>query len=139
MKIIRHQLATVAAAVSLAVLSMPAQAEVVVVVGAKSPAANMTSEQVAQVFLGKSTAMTPVDQPESEAIRAEFYKKVAGKDAAQAKALWSKLVFTGKASLPKELASSAEVKKAVAANPKAIGYIDKGALDASVKAVLSVP
>lgn len=139
MKIIRHQLATVAAAVSLAVLAMPAQAEVVVVVGAKSPAANMTSEQVAQVFLGKSTAMTPVDQAESEAIRAEFYKKVAGKDAAQAKALWSKLVFTGKASLPKELASSAEVKKAVAANPKAIGYIDKGALDASVKAVLSVP
>lgn len=139
MKHIRHSLATVAAAVSLAVLAAPPQAEVVVVVGAKSPAATMTTEQVAQVFLGKSTAMTPVDQPESEAIRAEFYKKVAGKDAAQAKALWSKLVFTGKASLPKELAGNAEVKKAVAADPKAIGYIDKSALDASVKAVLSVP
>jgi ABC-type phosphate transport system substrate-binding protein len=139
MKHIRHQLAIVAAAFSLALLAAPAQAELVVVVGAKSPAASMTSEQVAQVFLGKSTSMTPVDQPESEAIRGEFYKKVAGKDAAQAKALWSKLVFTGKASLPKELAGSAEVKKAVAADPKAIGYIDKSALDGSVKAVLSVP
>ena len=138
MKFIRHPLA-IAAALSLAMLAVPAHAEVVVVVGAKSPAGNMTSEQVAQVFLGKSTAMTPVDQPESEAIRAEFYKKVAGKDAAQAKALWSKLVFTGKASLPKELAGAEQVKKAVAADPKAIGYIDKGALDASVKAVLSVP
>ena len=139
MKQLRHQLATVAAALSLAALAVPAHAEVVVVVGAKSPAGNMSSEQVAQVFLGKSTSMTPVDQPESAAIRGEFYKKVAGKDAAQAKALWSKLVFTGKASLPKEYPGAAEVKKAVAADPKAIGYIDKSALDGSVKAVLSVP
>ena len=139
MKQLRHQLATVAAALSLAALAVPAHAEVVVVVGAKSPAGNMTSEQVAQIFLGKSTSMTPVDQSDSEAIRGEFYKKVAGKDAAQAKALWSKLVFTGKASLPKEYPGAAEVKKAVAADPKAIGYIDKSALDGSVKAVLSVP
>jgi len=139
MKQLRHHLATVSAALSLAVLAVPAHAEVVVVVGAKSPAGNMTSEQVAQIFLGKSTSMTPVDQSDSEAIRGEFYKKVAGKDAAQAKALWSKLVFTGKASLPKEYPGAAEVKKAVAADPKAIGYIDKSALDASVKAVLSVP
>jgi hypothetical protein len=51
---------------------------------------------------------------------------VADVDASQAKALWSKLVFTGKATMPKEVGSSAEVKKAVAANPKAMGYIESG-------------
>lgn len=113
----------------------PAMAEVVVVVNSKAAESSMTKEQVAQFFLGKSSSMTPIDQADSSAIRAEFYKKVADKDAAQAKALWSKLVFTGKATMPKEVADSAAVKAAVAANPKAIGYIDKGAVDGSVKVV----
>ncbi|RJG11650.1 hypothetical protein [Massilia cavernae] len=138
MKFAHFKLKALGAALALAA-AVPAHAELVVVVGAKSPAGTMSNEQVAQVFLGKSSAMTPVDQPESAPVRAEFYKKVAGKEAAQAKALWSKLVFTGKASLPKEMAGNAEVKKAVAADPKAIGYIEKSAMDDTVKAVLSVP
>ncbi|WP_426195649.1 hypothetical protein [Massilia sp. DWR3-1-1] len=125
---------------SLLVLSaVPAFAEVVAVVGAKSPAASMSNEQVAQFFLGKSTTMTPIDQPDGNSVRNEFYKKVADKDASQAKALWSKLVFTGKATPPKEVASSADVKKAVAADPKAIGYLEKSAVDATVKVVLTAP
>jgi ABC-type phosphate transport system substrate-binding protein len=113
----------------------PAMAEVVVVVNPKAAESSMTKDQVAQFFLGKSTSMTPIDQADSSPIRAEFYKKVADKDAAQAKALWSKLVFTGKATMPKEVGDSAAVKAAVAANPKAIGYIDKSAVDGSVKVV----
>lgn len=116
-----------------------AMAELVVVVNPSNAASGMTADQASQFFLGKSTSLTPVDQVESAAIRAEFYKKVTDKEPSQAKALWSKLVFTGKATPPKEYASSADVKKAIAADPKAIGYIEKGALDASVKAVLTVP
>ena len=126
-------------ALSTVVPAVPAMAEVVVVVNPKSAAGAMTNEQVAQFFLGKSTAMTPIDQPENVPVRAEFYKKVADKEPSQAKALWSKLVFTGKATLPKEVASSADVKKAVAADPKAIGYIEKSAVDGTVKVVLSTP
>ena len=125
------------AAIAAAALAaaVPALAEVVVVVNPKAAEASMTKEQVAQFFLGKSTAMTPIDQPEDAPVRAEFYKKVTDKDASQAKALWSKLVFTGKASMPKEVANSAAVKSAVAANPKAIGYMEKSAVDGSVKVV----
>ena len=118
-----------------ALVPAAAMAEVVVVVGAKAAESSMTKEQVAQFFLGKSSSMTPIDQADSSPVRAEFYKKVADKDAAQAKALWSKLVFTGKATMPKEVADNAAVKAAVAANPKAIGYIDKSAVDATVKVV----
>lgn len=129
------------AAIAAAALaaSVPALAEVVVVVNPKAAEASMTKDQVAQFFLGKSTAMTPVDQPEDAPLRAEFYKKVTDKDASQAKALWSKLVFTGKATMPKEVANSAAVKALVAANPKAIGYMDKASVDGTVKVVYTAP
>lgn len=119
-------------------LTLPAWADVVVVVNPQNATGTLTSDQVAQYFLGKSSALTPIDLQDS-ALRTEFYKKVTEKDTAQVKSIWSKLVFTGKATPPKEVASAADVKKAVAADPKAIGYIEKSALDASVKAVLTVP
>lgn len=124
---------------TLGAAALPASAEVVVIVSQKNPASRMFSEQASQFFLGKSNLFTPVDLPESSAVRAEFYKKVADKDTAQVKALWSKLVFTGKATAPKEYASAAEVKKAVAADPKAIGYIEKSAVDDTVKVILTLP
>jgi ABC-type phosphate transport system substrate-binding protein len=115
-----------------------AQAEVVVIVNPKNAAASMTAAQVADIFLGKDTSLTPFDLPSSSAPRGEFYTKVAGKDEAQVKAVWARLVFTGKSQPPKELASSAEVVKQVASGEKAIGYVDKSAVDGSVKAVLTV-
>ena len=115
-------------------LALPAMAEVVAVVNPKAAESTLTKDQVAQVFLGKSTMFTPIDQPESAAIRAEFYKKVTDRDASQVKSVWSKLVFTGKATMPKEVGDSAAIKKAVAADTKLIGYIEKSSVDASVKA-----
>jgi ABC-type phosphate transport system substrate-binding protein len=134
----KNMMHMIAAAVAFAV-AVPAMAEVVAVVNTANSQASMTKDDVANVFTGKSSALTPVDQPESAPVRAEFYKKVADKDMSQAKALWAKLVFTGKATMPKEAADSAAVKKAVAANPKAIGYIEKSAVDATVKVVFTAP
>ena len=119
--------------------TLSASAETVVIVSQKNPATRMFSEQASQFVLGKSAMFTPIDQAESSAIRADFYHKVADKDPAQVKAIWSKLVFTGKATPPKEYNSDAEVKKAVAADPKAIGYINKNSVDDSVKVILSLP
>ena len=132
-----------AVAAGLCAASVGAFAQVAVVVNPKSPLATMTADQVSGIFLGKSntlpsggTAM-PTDLPDSAAARELFYTKVTGKSTAQVKAAWSRLVFSGKATPPKELASSAEVKKFVAANPDAIGYIEKSAVDSSVKVVFS--
>jgi ABC-type phosphate transport system substrate-binding protein len=115
-----------------------AQAEMVVVVNAKHPAASMTPEQVANVYLGKDASFAPVDLPESSPMRGQFYQKVAGKDAAQVKAIWARLIFTGKTQPPKEVGSSADAVKQVAANDKGIAYVEKSAVDGSVKAVLTV-
>jgi ABC-type phosphate transport system substrate-binding protein len=117
---------------------LPASAEIVVIVNKDNPATRMFSEQASQFFLGKSAMFTPIDQGEGSKIRTDFYQKIADKDPAQVKAIWSKLVFTGKATAPKEYGSSAEVKKAVAADTSAIGYIEKSAVDDSVKVILTV-
>ncbi len=126
-------------AATLTITSIPCLAEVVIVVNPKNAAPQMSSEQASQYFLGKSTSLTPIDQTEGSAIRSEFYKKLADKEASQVKAIWSKLVFTGKGTLPKEVGSSDAVKKAIAADINAIGYIEKSAVDGTVKVVATLP
>jgi ABC-type phosphate transport system substrate-binding protein len=113
-----------------------AQAEVVVIGNLAAP--TMTKDEVTQFFLGKNQAMKPLDRPNSEPIKTQFYQKLSGQDLSQIKATWSRLVFTGKATPPKELPDAAAVKQAVAADPKAIGYIDKSEVDNSVKVLLTL-
>ncbi|MDI4634326.1 hypothetical protein J7U46_14810 [Pelomonas sp. V22] len=119
-----------------------AWSQVAVIVSPKSPMTALTADQAAAIFMGRSTTLpsgataAPADLPDSSGVREQFYSKAAGKSAAQVKAAWSRLTFSGKATPPKEIPSAAEVKKFVAANPDAIGYIEKSAVDATVKVVL---
>lgn len=118
--------------------SGPARAADIVVI--VNPAADApTREQVADVYLGKSRAYTPIDHVEVAPIRAEFYRKATGRDLAQVKMAWARLVFTGKGLPPRETSGPAEMKRAVAADPKAIGYIDRADMDETVKAALALP
>jgi ABC-type phosphate transport system substrate-binding protein len=111
-------------------------AELVVIVN--PAAAGINKEQVADLYLGRSSGWTPIDQVADSPIYVEFYKKATGRDIAQVKAIWSKVIFTGRGLPPKQLVDSAAVKKAVAANPKAVGYIEKSAVDASIKVALTL-
>lgn len=121
-----------------------AQAQIAVVVGAKSSVTGINKEQTAALFLGKSSQLpgagTPVlvDQSETSELRKNFYSKVTDKTPAQVKAIWARLVFSGKSSPPKEAPSSADVKKLLASNPDALGYIEKSAVDSSVKVLLEI-
>ncbi|MDO9237948.1 MAG: hypothetical protein Q7U28_18165 [Aquabacterium sp.] len=132
------------AAVSLFTLAQAASAQVAVIVNPKSALATMTPEQVGAIFMGKSATLpsgqtaVPADLPEANAARDQFYSKAAGKSPSQVKATWARLTFSGKATPPKEVATAADVKKHVAANPDAIGYIEKSAVDSTVKVVLIV-
>ena len=114
-----------------------ARADVVVIVSADSTTTTaITASQISRIYLGKSNKLTPIDVTDPGA-RYQFYTKVVGTDEAKVKARWSRLVFTGKASAPKEL-SSADVVKAVAADPKAIGYVDSSFVNMTVKVVRTV-
>lgn len=115
------------------VFGATAQADIAVIVSAKNSARAMSAEEISQIYLGKSNALKPLDN--AQKVRGQFYSKVTGKDESQIKAIWSKLIFTGKGMPPKALASDAEVLKAVAANANTIGYVEKSAVDSSVKVV----
>jgi hypothetical protein len=109
-----------------------------IVVIVNPTAAPISKEQIADLYLGRSDAWIPVDQAVGSVIYVEFYKKVTGRDSAQINAIWSRILFTSRGVPPKQLPDSAAVKRAVAANPKVVGYIEKSAVDASVKIALVV-
>ena len=116
-------------------LAANARAEDIVVI-VNPVSAPLSKEQIADIYLARNSTRTPIDQPAGSSIYSEFYKRATGHDPAQVKAIWSKILFTGRGVPPKQLPDSAAVKKAVAANPKAVGYIEKSAVDASVKVIL---
>lgn len=133
------------AALVAAVLSQNAFAgELVVIMSSKSPVSTLRQEQVADIFLGQvaslpgASEVVAVDQVIGSPERDEFYSKVTSKTRPLVKAYWTKMIFTGRGQPPKEVGNSAAIRKMVADNPGLIGYIDKSALDPSVKAVLVV-
>ncbi len=125
-------------------LTLPVRAELVVIVSAKSPVTALRADQVADIFLGQAARFpeggeaVALDQAIGSPIRDDFYGKVAAKSPPLLKAYWTKMIFTGRGQPPREVNGSAAVRKMVAENPTLIGYIDRGMLDASVKAVLLV-
>jgi ABC-type phosphate transport system substrate-binding protein len=120
-------------------------AELVVIVSARSTAPALRNDQVAAIFLGQSAQLpdgayvTAIDQQVGSTIRDDFYVRVAAKSPALLKAYWSKLLFTGRGQPPREANGNATVKKLVAESPGLIGYIERSALDATVRPVLVVP
>ena len=118
-------------------------ADVVAVVSSKSTLTELSKNQVVDIFLGRVSHFPdgeqalPIDQAEGSAARDEFYAKFAGKSAAQIKAHWAKIIFTGRGQPPEEVSNSIEVKKMVIKKPHAIGYIDKNMVDGSVKVLLA--
>ncbi|MBB4133064.1 MULTISPECIES: phosphate ABC transporter substrate-binding protein [unclassified Xanthomonas] len=111
-----------------------------VVVAKDSPVAVSNAEEAKKVFLGRQTssggkAITLLYQKDA-ATRAEFETKVLGKTGADLTGYWSKLIFSGKATAPTEVASDAEVKSKLKSNPGAVGYVSDKAIDDSVKVLL---
>jgi ABC-type phosphate transport system substrate-binding protein len=131
----------VAIGAALTLSGAVAKADVVAVVSAKSPITTLSMSQVADIFSGKARRFPngvqafPVDQAEGSAVRDEFYSKVAGRTAAQIKAYWSKIIFTGRGQPPATVSNNIEMKKRISENAAAIGYIDRSLVDDSVRVV----
>jgi ABC-type phosphate transport system substrate-binding protein len=119
-------------------------ADLVVIVSARAPVPALSADQVADIFLAEASRFpdgseaTAVDQNIGSALRDEFYDKVANRSPALMKAYWTKMIFTGRGQPPREVAGNAAVRRLVAENPGTIGYIERSALDPSVRAVLVV-
>jgi ABC-type phosphate transport system substrate-binding protein len=133
----RHSKTMIAAGLTFATALQQARADVVVIVSAQSSTTTITAAQISRIYQGKSNVMRPIDIEEPHT-RREFYSKVVRTEEAQVKGMWAKLVFTGKGSAPKEFPSGSEVVKAVAADPRAIGYVDSSFVNMTVKVIYTV-
>jgi ABC-type phosphate transport system substrate-binding protein len=120
-----------------------AHGDVVPVVSRDSTVTALSTNQLVDIFLGRSARFpngkqaVPIDQAEGTAARDEFYSRFAGKSAAQLKAHWSKIIFTGRGQPPKAVSDSSETKKLLAQNPNAVGYIERSVVDDSVRVLLA--
>lgn len=127
------------AAVFLGLGSMGVAAEVVVVASKENSTSTLSLAQVTNIFLGRSghfpdgDRAIPVDQGEDSAAREEFYREVVGWTAAQRKAHWSKLIFTGRGQPPRQVRNDEEMIDFLVANPAAIGYVDKANVSADLR------
>ena len=101
------------------VLSLPvngAVAGMVAVVSAKNPVTTLSKPDIVDIFLGKvhefpdGRPAVAVDQVEGSRRRDEFYREFSGWSAAQVKAYWSKIIFSGRGQPPPEVADGSQVK-----------------------------
>jgi ABC-type phosphate transport system substrate-binding protein len=140
----KKSIRSLAATLTLGIASF-AWAEVAVIVHPSAGFDSLTEDDVARLFLGKSKSFpagaqaVPVNQNEGSAARDKFNEAICKKNASQYKAYWSQLVFTGKGTPPKDAGDDAAVRTLIAANPNMIGYVDAGAVDATVKVVFKIP
>jgi hypothetical protein len=113
-----------------------AQADIVVVSGQNGDP--VSKDQLTNLYLGRTFDRKLIDLPEGTPLRDQFYRKAVEREPSQVKAVWARVVFTGKGQAPLMLPDADMVKKAVATDPKAIGYIDKSQVDATVKVLLTL-
>ena len=66
---------------------------------------------------------------------AEFYTRILGKSVTTMKVLWAQNIFSGRALPPKVADPDAEVKRLIAGNRNAIGYIRAVSVDDTVRVI----
>jgi ABC-type phosphate transport system substrate-binding protein len=132
------------AALAIVLASNTARADVVAVASVKSPITALSKSEVVDIFLGKTTRFpngtqaVPIDQGEGVSARDSFYAVFAGKSPAQVKAYWAKIIFTGRGQPPRSAPGDSQVRALLVANPQAIGYMERSAVDGTLK-VLAHP
>ncbi|MBK9441347.1 MAG: hypothetical protein IPN53_08535 [Comamonadaceae bacterium] len=126
----------------LLVLAGHAGAEPVVVVNASNVTQQLSHDQVINIFLGRYRSLpsggvaVPIDQPESSALKTEFYRKLVNKEPNELNAYWSRLIFSGKTLPPLQTTSSSDVVALLINNPGAIAYMERGLVDKRFRIVM---
>ena len=115
--------------------------EIVVIVHKDNPHA-FDRGFVQRIYTGAGKAwpdgspVFPLDQDPGGEVREAFCQDWLGRSSAAVGAIWAQNIFTGKALPPKIVAPDEQMKRIVATNRNAIGYIRRSALDDSVRALL---
>ena len=94
---------------------------------------------VARIYLAKVDSFpngnkaVPLAQSNDSSIRDRFNVDIVGRDSAQLRAYYARLLFTGKGGPPKEVGKDAEMIDLISKNPSLIGYVDTVPADSPVR------
>ncbi len=128
----------------LLLLASIGQAEIYVVTNRDNPVATMDKQAVRDLYLARSRAFEHGDAAivydrGNTPVRKRFLTALLGMNERQFDAYWARLVFAGRV-LPLEQAEQAdELRKRVANNINAIGYLDEAPTWPDLKTVLVIP
>jgi hypothetical protein len=128
----------------LLALAQHGAAEELVVIVHPSRAAAFDAHALAQIYLKQrrywpdGDAIVPVNREPSSTERERFASAVLGRTRDQLVLYWNRQYFQG-VQPPATLASDEAVRRFVASEPRAVGYVRASALDGSVRAVLRLP
>jgi len=105
--------------------------------------AGLSVDEVAQIYLRRKRhwddgeTIVPLNLASGTPLRAEFSQRVLRQSEARLADYWNRRYFDGLMP-PATLASTAAVRRYVAADPRAIGYVPAAEVDRSVRVILYV-
>lgn len=117
------------------------RAELVVIVNTDSGVKSMDDSDLVNIFMGRYQKLPsgvtafPVDLQER---RDAFYKTLVNKTLPEVNSYWARLVFSGRASPPRQVQEAAEVVEIVSSNLGAIGYVERELVGEGVTIVHSL-
>lgn len=120
----------------------PARAadDIVVIVNKDNPNA-IDLAYVARIYTGAAmrwpdgSPVFALDQAEESAARAQFAAAVVGRSVPALRGIWSQNIFAGKGLPPKVASPDSAMKRLVAQNRHAIGYVLASQVDDTVKVI----
>lgn len=121
-----------------------AWADMVVVVNTRAGVDTLSRGDAVNIFLGRYRQLPsgipayPIDQPDGSTEKARFYRLLVDKDIAEIGAYWTRLVFSGKTSPPRQARDAHEVMNLLANHPGGVAYLDRAQTDARVRIVLEL-
>jgi ABC-type phosphate transport system substrate-binding protein len=113
-------------------------ADLKVIANSSVGAASVSADELKGVFLATKTSLSDGSHVEPVVLKGgatheSFLKEYVGKTDAAFETYYRSLVFTGKASMPKALASDGDMVAYVAKTKGAIGYVSAAAATDGVK------
>ncbi len=100
----------------------------------------LTQKELASVFLGRTRMwegqgknIVLVSVEPDDLVMVQFLEQILRKSPSHYRAYWRQRLFSGKGGMPIECSNSADVLKAVASTPGAIGIVSVATLSTDVK------
>ena len=111
---------------------VPIQAQSVdVIVHPDTAVTSISRAELSKIFLKRlrtwsdRTPAVPVDQVPHSPVRDEFTRWIHRRSVVNVEVYWKRLIFSGRAVPPLEIATDAEVIEFVRSTPGAVGYVQR--------------